>query len=85
MIRLKKHLMNKELAEAALLGLELRKKQLDNQILEVRSRLSRGNGHRARLWAGRKNSHRISAAGRRRIAAAQKRRWAEYRKSADKS
>jgi hypothetical protein len=86
MVRLKKGLINKELLEAALLGMELRKKQLDNQIQEVRSRLSGSNGHRHRSSLDMKNGHnRISAAGRRRISAAQKRRWAEYRKSAHKS
>jgi hypothetical protein len=59
--------------EAALLGLEMQRRPLDTHILEVRSRLSRGNGHRR---AATKNGHRISAVGRRRIAAAQKRRWA---------
>jgi len=82
MVRLKKGLINQELVEAALLGLEMQRKQLDSQILEVRSRLSRGNG---RPWASTKNDHRISAAGRQRIAAAQKRRWAEYRRSAGKA
>jgi len=85
MVRLKKGRINQELVEAALLGLEMRKQQLDNQILEVRSRLSRSNGRRGQSWASRTNGHQISAAGRRRIAAAQKRRWAEYRKSAGKS
>ena len=85
MVRLSKTLINNELLDAALLGLEMRKKQLDIQILEVRTRLSRGNGHQGRSWAGKKNGHSISAAGRRRIAAAQRRRWAEYRKSAAKS
>jgi hypothetical protein len=55
MVRLKKGLKKKELLEAALLGTELRKKQPDNQILEVRSRLSGSNGQRHRSSLDMKN------------------------------
>ena len=86
MVRLKKSLLNKELAEAALAGLQLRKQQIDEQIMEVRTLLGRGAGRRGRPPGPAKNaSSRLSAAARRRISAAQKRRWAEYRKSAAKS
>lgn len=74
---------NHALLTAALEGLELQRKRIDEQIQEVRSLL--GRGRRGRPAAS--NSHsrgagRLSPAARRRIAAAQKRRWAEYRKSA---
>ena len=74
---------NHALLSAALEGLELQKKRIDEQIQEVRSLL--GKGRRGRPPGS--NNHqrgagRLSAAARRRIAAAQKRRWAEYRKSA---
>jgi hypothetical protein len=74
---------NQALLTAALEGLELQRKRIDEQIQEVRSLL--GKGRRGRPSGS--NNHqrgtgRLSPAARRRIAAAQKRRWAEYRKSA---
>jgi hypothetical protein len=72
---------NQALLSAALEGLELQKKRIDEQIQEVRSLL--GKGRRGRPPSNHKGSAgRLSTAARRRIAAAQKRRWAEYRKSA---
>ena len=86
MPRPKKSLQSNELLEAALAGLQLRKQQLDEQIMEVRSLLGRGAARRGRPPGPAKNGRsRLSAAARRRIVAAQKRRWAEYRKSAAKS
>lgn len=86
MPRPKKSLQSEELLEAALAGLLLRKQQLDEQITEVRSLLGRGAGRRGRPPVEVKNGRsRLSPAARKRIAAAQKRRWAEYRKSAAKS
>jgi len=86
MPRVKKSLQSDELLEAALAGLQLRRQQLDEQIMEVRSLLGRGAARRGRPPGAAKNGRsRLSAAARRRIAAAQKRRWAEYRKSAAKS
>ena len=83
MPRLKKRLQSEELLEAALAGLQLRRQQLDEQIMEVRALLGRGTRRRGRPPGVVKNgSSRLSAAARQRIAAAQKRRWAEYRKSA---
>jgi hypothetical protein len=82
------------LLTAALEGLELQKQRIDEQIQEVRSLLGKTPGRRGRP-PGSKNGAstraaagsagtkrpRLSAAARKRIAAAQKRRWAEYRKS----
>jgi len=87
MPRVKKSLQSDELLEAALAGLQLRRQQLDEQIMEVRSLLGRGAARRGRPPGAVKNGgrSRLSTAARRRIAAAQKRRWAEYRKSAAKS
>ena len=79
---------NHSLLTAALEGLELQRQRIDEQIQEVRSLLGRAPGRRGRppaSPAGRKRGPgRLSAAARKRIAAAQKRRWAEYRKSAAK-
>lgn len=87
MPRPKKSLQNNELLEAALAGLQLRRQQLDEQISEVRSLLGRAPARRGRPPAAEmKNGRsRLSPAARRRIAAAQKRRWAEYRKAAAKA
>jgi hypothetical protein len=67
--------------EAALEGLELQKSRIEAQILEIRNRL----GKRSRTQtepahnSGKKRS--LSPEARKRIATAQKKRWAEYRKS----
>jgi hypothetical protein len=85
---------NHSLLTAALEGLELQRQRIDEQIQEVRSLLGKAPGRRGRP-PGSTNSAatsngrgtkrpavRLSAAARKRIAAAQKRRWAEYRKTA---
>lgn len=84
---------NDSLLAAALEGLELQKQRIDEQIREVRSLLGKGPGRRGRTAAATNGSEtspapatkrggRLSASARKRIAAAQKRRWAEYRKTA---
>lgn len=73
---------NNALLTAALEGLELQKKRIDEQIQEVRSLLGKGRRGRPPSSNHKRGTGRLSAAARRRIAAAQKRRWAEYRKSA---
>lgn len=75
------------LLAAALEGLELQKQRLDEQIAEVRLLLGKGPGRRGRPpgSGSKRGPGRMSAAARKRIAAAQKRRWAEYRKSAGKA
>jgi hypothetical protein len=73
---------NQALLTAALEGLELQKKRIDEQIQEVRSLLGKGRRGRPPGSNHKGGAGRLSTAARRRIAAAQKRRWAEYRKSA---
>ena len=73
---------NQALLSAALEGLELQKKRIDEQIQEVRSLLGKGRRGRPPGSNHKESAGRLSTAARRRIAAAQKRRWAEYRKSA---
>jgi hypothetical protein len=73
---------------AALEGLELQKQRIDEQIKEVRSRLGKRAARRGHALASgnrKRGPGRLSAAARKRIAAAQKRRWAEYRKSSGKA
>jgi hypothetical protein len=84
MPRPNKTLQNNDLLEAALAGLQLRKLQIDEQIQEVRALLGKSDGRRGRPPGAAKQG-RLSVAARKRIAAAQKRRWAEYRKSAAKA
>ncbi len=72
-----------EILEAALQGLEAQKHKLDDQIAQVRSML----GGRATTTAANKPASSgaakkrvLSPEARQRIAAAQKKRWAAYRK-----
>ena len=82
---------NYEILEAALQGLEAQRQKLDAQIAQVRAMI----GHRvgrppknARLQngaeagrAGEGTRRNLSAEARKRIAAAQKKRWAAFRKN----
>jgi hypothetical protein len=74
--------LTSEILNAALENLTARRHQIDEQIAEVRRLLggSRNGASDSSAPAGRK--HRISAAGRRAIAAAQRRRWAEQKAAA---
>lgn len=85
MTRSPKNLTDPNLLEAALEGLLLQKQRIDSQIQEVRSLLGkRKNGNHATVAAPVTTAVRkreLSASARRRIAAAQKKRWAEYRKA----
>jgi hypothetical protein len=73
------------LLEAALEGLMLQKSRIESQIQEIKSLLGRrraGSKQSAALTSGGAARKReLSEAARKRIAAAQKRRWAEYRKN----
>jgi hypothetical protein len=84
---------NQAILEAALQGLEAQKQKLDEQIAQVRS-LLRPRGGRPSKSAqgssaaapsvpvnGRRKKRVLSAEARKRIAAAQKKRWAAFRKS----
>ena len=78
---------NQALYQAALEGLEIQRQKIEEQIAQVRAML--GGGRRGRKPGasvapaaakapGKKRV--LSAAARKRIAAAQKKRWAEFRK-----
>ncbi len=83
---------NYEILEAALQGLEAQRQKLDEQIAQVRAMLGRRAGRpskHARAQAGGVNGTErtgngrrrvLSAEARKRIAAAQKKRWAAFRK-----
>ena len=73
------------LLQAALEGLELQRKRIEEQIQQVRSMLGTGGSRAAApANAARQGTKRqLSPAARKRIAAAQKKRWAEYRKKSE--
>jgi hypothetical protein len=82
---------SREILEAALHGLEAQRQKLDEQIAEVRSLLGRrvgrppkGNGLSpsvSSIPVVVKKKRGLSAEARKKIAAAQKKRWAAFRKN----
>ena len=77
-----KSLQDTSFLTAALEGLDLQRRRIEEQIQQVRAMLS---GRRIRLSAGGftakpARKRQLSPEARKRIAMAQKRRWAEYRK-----
>jgi len=81
---------SREILEAALQGLESQRNRLDNQIAEVRGLLGGRAGRPAKTHStntagstaqGPRKKRVLSAEARKRIAAAQKKRWAAFRKS----
>jgi len=75
------------LLEAALEGFELQRQRIDEQISHLRSLLGKqrksttATATKAEAVPGR-SRRKLSVAARKRIAAAQKKRWAEFRKTA---
>jgi hypothetical protein len=79
-----KALNNPTLLEAALEGLEIQKQRIEQQITEVRTALGRRSPRAAAQSAEVRPLTRrkpLSAAARQRIAAAQKKRWAKFRRA----
>jgi hypothetical protein len=81
---------SKEILEAALQGLEAQKQKLEDQISQVRGLLGRRPGRPAKNSrpvvasaepAAVRPKRVLSAEARKRIAAAQKKRWAAFRKA----
>jgi cell division septum initiation protein DivIVA len=83
-----KSVQDPSLLQAALEGLELQKRRIEEQIAQVRALLAQGRAKRGRppvkvvaaTATAEPVRRNLSPAARKRIAAAQKRRWAEYRK-----
>ena len=74
--------IKRAIIEAAIVGFERQKEQIDETIAELRAQLDGGkNGRRTAEDVaspdGAKRKRRMSAAGRKRIAEAQRKRWAE--------
>lgn len=68
--------MSTEILNAAILGFEAQKRQLEGQIAELRAMLSGGNAEPAAIEPAGRPRRKMSAAGRKAIAAAQRKRWA---------
>ncbi len=70
--------------QMALVGYQLERQRIEERIKEIQSQLGHGRGRPAAGGAGKQESaprkRVLSAAARRRIALAQKKRWAEHRK-----
>jgi hypothetical protein len=65
--------------EAALEGLEIHKKRIEAQMAEIRTILEKQSSTTGSVSEAKKRD--LSPEARKRIAAAQKKRWAEYRKA----
>jgi hypothetical protein len=65
-----------EIIEAAIDGLEAKKQRIDVQIAELRAMLPSGNGSAPALQSTVRKKRGMSAAGRKAIAEAQRKRWA---------
>jgi hypothetical protein len=73
--------LDKEVLAAAIEGFEAQKKHIDTQIAEIRQILGGGSAETAAATPGPGRKRRkMSAAGRKRIAEAQRKRWAASRK-----
>jgi len=68
------------LLQAALNGLELQHQWINEQIAQVRAMLGRRRVAAVQPTAATPKKRTLSLAARRRIAAAQRKRWAEFRK-----
>ncbi len=82
---------NREILEAALQGLEAQRAKLDEQIANVRSMMGQRSGRASRAESAASETPKasggatrkkrvLSPEARKRIAAAQKKRWAAFRK-----
>jgi len=72
-----------EIINAAIEGFESQKRRIDSQIAELRQLLTGGRPESAAASIAPVRRRKMSAAGRRRIAAAQKARWAKIRGEAE--
>ena len=72
--------LDNEILAAAIEGFEAQKKRIDAQIAEIRQKLTGGTEPAAKPEAGTKR-RKVSAAGRKRMAEAQRKRWAAKKQS----
>jgi hypothetical protein len=76
-----KKVVDRDVLEAALIGFQHQREQIDAKIAEVRAHLS-GAAKKEPSAAGGTKKRVLSSAARKRIAVAQKKRWANARKQA---
>ncbi len=88
MAKVKPVIGDKELLNAALEGLEAQRGRIEEQIREVTARLNELSGPKqapaAKKPRAKKKRRPLSAEARKRIALAQKKRWAAFRKKSGK-
>jgi hypothetical protein len=72
--------LDNEILAAAIEGFEAQKKHIDTQIAEIRQKLGGGSAEPAATPGPGRKRRKMSAAGRKRIAEAQRKRWAASRK-----
>lgn len=82
--------INRTIIEAAIEGFEQQKQRIDETIVELKAQLNgstatrKGRVAKVAESAPARKKHKISAAGRRAIAEAQRKRWAAAKKAAPK-
>jgi hypothetical protein len=72
--------LDNDILAAAIEGFEAQKKRLDAQIAEIRQQLTGGSAQPAATPEPGRKRRKMSAAGRKRIAEAQRKRWADIKK-----
>jgi hypothetical protein len=75
--------LTSEILTATILGMEVQKRELDSRIAELRAMLSGGPASGAATPEALTRKRKVSAAARRRMAIAQKKRWAAIKGGAE--
>jgi hypothetical protein len=72
--------LDNDILAAAIEGFEAQKKRLDAQIAEIRQQMTGGSARAVATPEPGRKRRKMSAAGRKRIAEAQRKRWADVKK-----
>ena len=72
--------LDNDILAAAIEGFEAQKKRIDAQIAEIRQQLTGGGAEPAATAEPGRKRRKVSAAGRKRMAEAQQKRWAQAKK-----
>jgi hypothetical protein len=73
--------LDSDMLAAAIEGLQAHKKRIDERITEVRQLMTGGSAKSAATPEPRRKRRKVSAAGRKRMAEAQRKRWAARKQS----
>jgi hypothetical protein len=76
--------LDNEILESAIEGFEAQKKRIDVRIAEIRQRLTGGSAEPAAGAEPGRKRRKVSAAGRKRMAEAQRKRWAAKKQAGAK-